>query len=333
MDPLTQGVLGASLAQAASKRNHMIMAGLLGMAGGMAADLDVLIRSDSDPLLFLKYHRQFTHSLIFIPLGGLLCATFLYALLASRTRLGFFRYVLLCTLGYATHALLDSCTSYGTQLLWPFSNQRIAWNIMSIVDPLYTVPMAVLVVLATLKGKPGFARVALVWALLYPVLGLIQRERAEHAVVDMASQRHHQPTRLEVKPGFANLLLWRTVYETENHYHIDAVRAGTSVELIAGQRVEKLDIARDFPWLPANTQQRLDIERFRWFSNDYLAVSPDDPLLVMDVRYSMVPNEVRPLWGIELSPQAQPDQYVRYRTNRKANKQTRQRYFELLSGQ
>src|SRR5690606_29471703 len=46
----------------------------LGALGGMAPDLDVIIRSASDPLLALEYHRHFTHSLAFIPIGGLLVA-------------------------------------------------------------------------------------------------------------------------------------------------------------------------------------------------------------------------------------------------------------------
>ena len=63
MDPLTQGVLGASLPQASTARSYVGIAGLFGFIAGMAPDLDVLIRSDTDPLLFLEYHRQFTHSL------------------------------------------------------------------------------------------------------------------------------------------------------------------------------------------------------------------------------------------------------------------------------
>ena len=67
MDPLTQGALGAALPQATwaawtrHNKAQVAVAGVLGMLGGMAADLDVLIRSDTDPLMFLAYHRQFTH--------------------------------------------------------------------------------------------------------------------------------------------------------------------------------------------------------------------------------------------------------------------------------
>ena len=39
----------------------------IGFLSGLAPDLDIFIRSESDPLLFLEFHRQFTHSLIFIP--------------------------------------------------------------------------------------------------------------------------------------------------------------------------------------------------------------------------------------------------------------------------
>lgn len=76
MDPLTQGVLGASLSQSVSKKQHLVVAGVLGLLSGLAPDLDSLIKSQSDPLLALEFHRQFTHSLFFIPIGSLICAWF-----------------------------------------------------------------------------------------------------------------------------------------------------------------------------------------------------------------------------------------------------------------
>ena len=45
---------------------------LYGCVGGLAPDLDVFIRSSADPLVALEYHRHFTHSLLFIPIGGTL---------------------------------------------------------------------------------------------------------------------------------------------------------------------------------------------------------------------------------------------------------------------
>ena len=84
MDPMTQAVLGASVPQAVSRKKHLAAATLFGALAGMAPDLDFLIRSDSDPLLYLQYHRQFTHSFLFIPVGGLFCALLLYPFLKKK---------------------------------------------------------------------------------------------------------------------------------------------------------------------------------------------------------------------------------------------------------
>lgn len=319
MDPLTQGVLGASLPQAASKKSEVATAGLLGFLAGMSADLDVLIRSSTDPLLFLEYHRQFTHSLIFIPVGGLVCALILHLLIGRRRQLSFIDSFKYCTLGYATHALLDSCTTYGTMLLWPFSEARFAWNTISIIDPLFTVPILTLVVFAAYRKRVVFARLAVVWALAYMSLGLWQRNSATDLGHELAAQRGHTPVRLEAKPSFANIIVWKIVYETEDRYYVDAVRTGLSPATYPGDSVAKLNIPRDLPWLDTSSQQAKDIERFRWFSNGYIARDPLIENRVIDIRYSLVPNELAPLWSIELSESAGPADHVAYRTHRDAS--------------
>ncbi|MFT6757565.1 MAG: inner membrane protein [Chitinophagales bacterium] len=318
MDPVSQAVVGSAAAQSISKK-QFVSAGILGCLGGMAPDLDVLIRSSTDPLLFLTYHRHFTHSLLFIPIGGLICALVLHQLIGKRQDLSFKQSYLYCTVGYATHALLDACTTYGTMLFWPFSDVRIAWNMVSVIDPLFTIPLLLLVIAATLKKNPWLARIALLWAVTYPSLGLLQHDRAIAVGYQIAQQRGHNPTRLEAKPSFGNILVWKVVYEYDQYFYVDAVRAGINTQIFIGDRAAKLDTNRDFPWLDKNSQQAKDIERFRWFSIDYLAIDPDNTNRVIDVRYSMVPNQIAPLWSIELSPSAKPAEHVKYLTNRDAS--------------
>ena len=330
MDPLSQGVLGASAPGTIAPKHQQRVALALGFFGGMAPDLDVFIRSSTDPLLFLEFHRHFTHALIFIPIGGLICALVLHQLLGRRKGLEFKQTYLYCTLGYATHALLDSCTTYGTQLLWPFSDVRIAWNTISVVDPVFTIPILLLVMLAAWRQRTLFTRLALVWAVAYPSLGIIQRERAEEAGWALAESRGHQPLRLEAKPSFGNMLLWKIVYETDGYFHVDAIRVGRDTRTYPGEAVPRLDLERDFPWLDASSQQALDVERFRWFSNDYLAIDPGHPYRITDIRYSMIPNQVRGLWSIELSRDATPDQHVGYLETRDTDSGVLQRFGTML---
>jgi inner membrane protein len=332
MDPLTQGALGAALPQAFANRRQVVTAGLLGFLSGMAPDLDVLIRSAEDPLLFLEYHRQFTHSLFFIPFGGLICALVLHRLIGRRGGLSFGQSYLFCVLGYATHGLLDACTTYGTLLLWPFSDQRFAWNTISIIDPLFSLPVLALIAFAALRRRPALARVALVWVLVYQGLGVWQREQAEAHGWALAQSRGHEPLRLEAKPSFANILVWKIVYETDSHFHVDAVRTWPSVVDYPGGSIPRLDVARDLPWLQGGTQQRRDVERFRWFSNGYVALDPAVPGRIIDVRYSMLPNEINSLWSIQLRPQATADDHVSYAMHRSGGREQAGVLWRMLLG-
>ena len=84
MDILTQSLLGATVAQSASRKKETRIATLIGFLSGMLADADVLIRSAEDTLYTIEYHRHFTHSLIFIPLGALIATALLWPFMKKR---------------------------------------------------------------------------------------------------------------------------------------------------------------------------------------------------------------------------------------------------------
>lgn len=312
MDPITQGVIGATFAQQPSKKNTVLLATLLGFLSGLAPDLDILIRSDQDPLLALEFHRQFTHSLLFIPIGGLICSTVFYYLFTKKKGMTFLDSYIYSTIGYATHGLLDSCTSYGTQLLWPFSDVRISWNTISIVDPLFTIPILILLIFSVIKKKKFFSRLALFWIIFYCILGIVQKERAEKIGIANASLKGHEIINLEVKPSLGNLFLWKVIYTTESKYYVDAVKVFIDTKIYEGTNIDKLNLEKSYPWLDSNSQQAKDIERFRWFSGGYLALSQEHPNRIIDIRYSMLPNEIKGLWGIELNKAAGINHHVKY---------------------
>ena len=330
MDPVSQAVVGASLPQAISKKLQLGAATLCGALAGMAPDLDSLIRSGTDPLLYFQYHRQFTHSLIFIPVGSLLCAALLYALFARRWQMSFRRTYLYCFLGYATHGLLDACTSYGTQLLWPFSTERFAWNTISIVDPLFTLPLLALIITGVIRKNARFAQAALCWVVFYHGMGFYQHLRVEQAGWYLAIERGHAPLRLEVKPSFGNLLLWKVIYEVEDGYYTDAVRAAPTLTVYRGEFIPRLVIDRDLPWLDPDSQQARDLERFEWFSKGYLSLDPDNPLRVIDMRYSLVPNEADGMWSIWFDRDAGKAAHVTVLHDRDTSRPRREKLFRML---
>ena len=300
---------------------------LVGALAGMAPDLDVFIRSSTDPLLFLEYHRQFTHSLIFIPIGAALCALAFWPFL--RRTWSFRTIWLVALLGYGTHGLLDACTTYGTLLLWPFSQERIAWNNVSVVDPLVTLPVLLAVLWSVRSASKLPARIGLAWCLCYLLFGVVQQHRAEAAAAALAASRGHENVSVSAKPSLGNLLLWKVVYRHEGRFWVDAVRTGVDVAVIGGDDVEILDLAKHLPWLDPASQQALDLERFRWFSSDHLAVDKGNPNFVVDMRYSMLPNEIEGLWGIRLDPSASLEEHVEYVVRRDARGRV-QRFIAML---
>ena len=329
MDPVSQGAVGAAFAQSAAKKENIILIGFIGFLAGLAPDLDVLIRSEDDPILFLEYHRQFSHSLFFIPIGSFFVALFIFPFVRGLMSL---RMVYIASfLGYATHGLLDACTSYGTQLFWPFSDQRVTWNNISIVDPIFTVPIVILLAIAITKRKRIFSFIAIGWITFYLSLGFIQYERTLSAAMDLANSRGHNAERMTLKPSFGNLILWKSIYQHDETYYVDAIRTVRSSTWCLGESIGMFDYQYHLPSLDKNSQQAKDIERFRWFSQGYLGYD-DENSLVTDIRYSMIPNQIAPMWGLVIDTEQSIDDHAAWWTSRSLDQSQLDLFKEMLSG-
>lgn len=329
MDPVSQGAFGAIFSQTISNKKKLLVGSILGCMAGMAPDLDIFIRSDTDPLLKLEYHRQFTHALIFIPVGAFLVA--LFSRLLFKKYLNWIETYIICLIGYATHGLLDACTSYGTQLLWPFSDMRVSWNNVSVIDPFLTIPVIVFVIIAVLRKNKLMPFLGIIYIFIYLGFGLVQSNRAEEVGKKIASIRGHESIRLTVKPSLGNLFLWKSIYEDKGFYYVDAVRLFSTKQYCEGTKIKKLDNLIDFNDLDKKSQQYLDIERFNWFSQGYLGIGKSKNIIT-DVRYSAVPNEVDGLWGIKIDSSKKSLEHVEWVVNRSDYGKKWKRFFNLLLG-
>ena len=329
MDPLSQGTVGAAFAQSVANKNNIFKISVIGFLAGLAPDLDILIKSPTDPILFLEYHRQFTHSLFFIPFGSLIVALILFPFVKSSMSMKTVYYASL--LGYATHGLLDSCTSYGTQLFWPFSNERVTWNNISIVDALFTIPVVILVVIAIKTKKKIFSFFSIGWIIFYLSLGFIQYERALLAAVELAQVRGHSPERLTLKPSFGNLILWKSIYQHKETFYVDAIRVAQSSTWCTGESIRVFDYQYHLPNLEKESQQKKDIERFRWFSQDYLGYDKERNI-VTDVRYSMIPNQIAPMWGLVIDEQRGVNDHAIWWTSRSLDQSQIDLFKNMLKG-
>ena len=303
MDPITQTVCGAIVAQAIFNNKLGRSAVLFGAIGGILPDIDVFFRF-SDPIVAWNMHRHFTHALVFIPIGGLIAA--LPFLLRSHWRQHWKLAIGAATVGWATHGLIDCTTSYGTYLLWPFTNARYAWDNMSIIDPLFTLPILIGVVWALARGSTRPARIALAYAFVYLGMSVVQHARVMNVQQTLAEQRGHEIARGRVMPTFANQIVWRSLYESDGMLHADAVRVPLfgPAKVKRGESVALLHLADLAAPLKEDEYVRSSLETFSHFADGYISAVTQitaDPVRIGDMRYSLVPEGFAPMWGIAIS--------------------------------
>ena len=331
MDPVSQGLLGAVFAGSFSKKKDMKFTSFCGAMGGIVPDLDVFIRSESNPLLAIEYHRHFTHSLVFVPFGSLIVAFFLYLFFLKKK--DFKTIFIFTTLGFLSHGFLDSCTSYGTSLFWPFSESRVSWNIISVIDPIYTFILFVFLILSFILKSSNLIKLGFCMSFLYLGYGLGKHMNVEKLISKLARDRGHKIERLLLNPTIGNVILWRSVYQYKNNYFIDAVyvpfvgksklKEGTSVGVINKETV--------FPEISKDSLQRNDIRKFSYFSQDFVFLHPDFKNTIADLRYGTLPHDYRSLWGIEVDPN-ENEKHVIFKKLRNFKNEHYKKFWEMLNG-
>jgi len=304
MDPITQGALGGAVVQAALGPKLGRKAWVLGAVSGMAPDLDVLVRSPSDPLVAIEYHRHFTHALAFAPVGGLLVAL-PFILWARRARargqdVGWTTgwIIAACVLGWLTHAPLDCCTSYGTLFLWPFSQARVALDVLPIVDLLYTVPLIVGLTLARRHGRRAVIA-GLIAAHVYAGLCVLQDARARGVQAALMAERGHPGTAPRTIPYIGSNVIWRSIYEHEGRLYADMIVTPWfgSPTVLDGRSVPLIREASQLPAAWREHPRRADVfALMRWFSGDRVGVVEDeDGPALCDLRLSTHPVGTTPV--------------------------------------
>jgi len=300
VDPLTQSLLGAAAAQATLGARLGRIAAVLGAVGGELPDLDILVRGD--PALPMEYHRHFTHALVFIPAGGALAA--LPFMLAPSLRRRWPLVLAATTIGCATHGLLDMCTSYGTYLLWPAVNRRLAWDVISIIDPIFTLVLLAGVIWAATVRHRAPAVAALCMALVYLGVGTVQHHRAAAWQQRLAASRGHVIERGRVMPTLGNLLVWRSIYEADGRLHADALRVGAETTVREGTSLPRVTVAALPPAFAGDPRVREVFEAFDAFADGYVAGRLDaegTTAYYGDMRYSLDAAGFVPLWGLATS--------------------------------
>ena len=289
MDSLTQAVLGATIAGACAPQGHRRKALLAGAALGTLPDLDVAIRY-GDAVRNFTFHRGFSHSLfVLLPFS-----VALWALLRrwwGPVREAPLPWLAGISLALLTHPLLDAHTAYGTQLFWPLQSPPVMWSTLFIIDPLFTLPLLIAVIVAARWPMARRTGAALLVSLslsasylAWSWAGKMQAERHARAGLETLGLANAP---LFSTPTPFNTVLWRVVALTENGYF-----EGYDSLLVSEGPTRFQFYASDTRSLQAASDVWA-VSRLRWFSQDFMkAEVRDERLILTDLRMGAEPKYV-----------------------------------------
>ncbi|PSR08537.1 MAG: hypothetical protein DA408_02560 [Bacteroidetes bacterium] len=188
-----------------------------------------------------------------------------------------------------THPLLDACTAYGTQLFEPLSSQRVAWNVVAVVDPLYTVPFLACVVLASRQVLGSRARSRYNWAGIflssaYLLFCTFLHFQVVQRLADTLVQEKITANRSLVGPTIFNSILWQGTAETDSSYYTGQYSFFDKSPFFKLQAVPKRHDLLQGHW------NDRDVAILRWFTDGYFSVDAvgDSLLRMNDLRYGQV---------------------------------------------
>lgn len=302
MDSISQAVWGALSAEASTKKSSelKIQPWVIGLVGGTLPDLDSFFRSSTDPLFATLMHRHFTHSILMIPVGALLC-WFIFWPFFKNNREHYKEYYKISFFAYGTHWILDFLTSYGTQIFWPMTNHRYSLDWLSIVDPLLTIPwLVVFMILVFLKSMKSVAlKSIIIYTVLYFSFAGLQEYRAEKAVNKIAQSQGHTPERVRVFPSLGNSFWFRGIYLYQGQIYSQGllVSPHRSVLYRPGQQIKRVDPQE---LLTNDEVINRQIQIWNWFVDDWMYFVDSDQLILGDGRYSMSAEGFETLWALHV---------------------------------
>lgn len=290
MDSLTQIALGGAVGYAVLGNKVGRKAILWGAALGTLPDLDVFLPYAGEVEAF-TYHRGFSHSVFM----HLLASPFIVWIIlkvhstTSEFKKGWFWLVFLCL---SSHALLDSFTVYGTQLLWPLSEYPFGISNLFIIDPLYTLPLLICLGIASVPKirQASAARInyaGLIVSSLYICFSLVTKVFIDHKIEAAFALQNKSISQYISTPAPLTTLLWRVVAMSNDRYYEGYVSVFDEANDIS---LSPFDTS---PSLLSNIEDEWGVKRLQWFTKGFYAIEQsDNAVLLQDLRMGAQCNYV-----------------------------------------
>jgi inner membrane protein len=196
---------------------------------------------------------------------------------------------------FLTHIILDAFTNYGTQLLMPFSNARFAVSSVSVVDPIYTIPLCLSALCILMMRRTSSARRIINWAgiivsSLYLLFTVYNKTDMNEVVRNTMKSDAVSYERYITSPTIFNNILWSTTVEKDTSYLI-----GVYSKFDPQRKITKfVEIPKNHDLIKGHENDE-HIVILKRFSNGYFTVRHNQDstgLELIDLRWGAMDNIV-----------------------------------------
>ncbi|MBA6152489.1 metal-dependent hydrolase [Gelidibacter maritimus] len=283
MDSLTQIILGAAVGEAVLGKKVGNKAMLYGAIAGTIPDLDVFSSHFTDTVTALEIHRGFTHSIVF---SVIFAPIFAWIVTRYESYKDIKGWSWLFFWAFFTHPLLDAFTTWGTQLFWPLDT-RLAFKSIFVIDPLYTLPFLVFLILTMFQKRTSRKRriynnIGLIVSSSYLALTLVLKSVAFTKFKSALEDQQIAYKQIDVRPSPLNTILWSANIETDDAYLL-AYYSFFDSQPIAFQTYKKNHELLGDLVNTEKVQRMINISK-GW----YTIINKDDKLLFNDLRFGLL---------------------------------------------
>jgi inner membrane protein len=206
-----------------------------------------------------------------------------------------------------THPLLDAHTNWGTQFFWPFE-YRLAYNNIFVVDPLYTLPFLIFLIMAMRirRSDPRRAfynKLGLIVSSSYMALTLVFKGIAHHQFAAQLEADHIEYVELDTQPTPLNSLLWSAQVQTKDGFRVGYYSLFDS---------QPIQFSHEYPkneaWIAPYRDQTVMQQLLRISKGWYMVEEKEGKLYFVDLRFTQMgfdPDRSPFLWRFELKENAQ----------------------------
>lgn len=287
MDSITQIALGASVSHAIVGKKSGIKAAAWGAFLGTFPDLDVFIPMGNDVDNFV-YHRSFSHSFFVL---GILAPLFAWLItkvhpneLVNKKKWKICAFVVLWT-----HIILDSFTVYGTQLFWPLSTHPVSIGSIFIVDPVYTVPLLLGLIISLFARKTRRATLAnnfgIVFSSVYLLWTLAAQYQMKQSALESLKVEKLNFSKVLSQPTPLNSLLWRFVAVSDDGYYVGYRSIFDKQPLVSFKKYPSQN------QLLRNIQEHVPVTQLQNFTHGFYSVDEENKIIIIsDLRMGLEPK-------------------------------------------